>query len=125
MADIRIKRGASLMLNFDFSNADGTPFNLQGVSLTLTIADPRGNMLVNAQLDVLAPNWSFVLTGVAGQASASIYNTGVWPEGLAQGDLLISANGQSMISQSFGVRVERPVVQVAPDPAPYNPVLAP
>lgn len=125
MGDIRVKRGASLALNFDFGNPDGTPWDAQGASMTLTIADPRGNLLLSAQLNVLTPLCAFVLTGTAGQASATIYSTADWPEGLMQGDLLIAANGMSMISQSFGIRVERPVIQVGPDPAAYNPVLAP
>ncbi|OYV89666.1 MAG: hypothetical protein B7Z57_11600 [Acidiphilium sp. 37-60-79] len=116
MADIRVKRGAALTLNFGFGNPDGTPFDIQNVLLTLTVADPRGNLLASTGLQP---------TGVAGQAAVTIQSTATWPEGLVQADLLITVNGTSIISQSFGIRVERPVVQLAPDPAAYNPVTAP
>jgi hypothetical protein len=125
MPDIRIKRGSLLGLLFAFGNPDGTPWNAQSASMTFTVADPRGNVLASAELGVLQPNITFALTGVAGQASVSIYSTANWPEGLMQADLLVSVNGMQVISQSFGIRVERPVVQIAPDPAAYNPVLAP
>lgn len=115
MADIRIKRGASLNLTFAFGNADGTAFDLAGVTLAMSVADPRGNRVAS-----LVP----VAGATPGVATVSVASTATWPQGLLEADLLIvSAAGSQAISQSFGIRVERPVTQLAPEPASYNPVI--
>lgn len=116
MADIRIKRGSTLTLTFAFGNADGTAFNLAGVALMMAVADPRGNTLA-----LVVP----VIGATPGVAAVTIPSTANWPEGLMEADILITAASGQVISQSFGIRVERPVTQLAPDPAAYNPVLAP
>lgn len=116
MTDIRIKRGASLALTVAFANADGTAFDLAGVTLSGSVCDPRGNLVAPLTLTA-AP-----ATGVATIAVAS---TATWPEGLLEADIVVVAAQGTAISQSFGIRVERPVSQLAPDPAAYNPVLAP
>lgn len=115
MADIRIKRGSMLSLTFAFGNADGTAFSLTGVALLMNVADPRGNSIASV---VPVPG------AAPGTATVTIASTATWPEGLMEADILITAAGGQVISQSFGIRVDRPVTQLAPDPAPYNPVLA-
>lgn len=115
MADIKIKRGSTLNLTFAFGNADGTAFSLAGVTLAMTVADPRGNLVA-----ALQP----VASATPGVATVAVASTAAWPEGLLEADLLIvSAGGDQAISQSFGIRVQRPVTQLAPDPAAYDPVL--
>ncbi|MHB1305287.1 MAG: hypothetical protein ACYCZB_17790 [Acidiphilium sp.] len=114
--DIRIKRGATLSLTATFANADGTAFDLTKVTLSGSVADARGNLI--APLAVVAG-------ATPGMATIAVGSTAAWPEGLLEADIVVTAPAGVAISQSFGIRVERPVTQLAPDPAPYNPVLAP
>jgi hypothetical protein len=117
MADIRIKRGATLSLTLLFTNSDGTAFDLTTVTMTASVADPRGNLITPL---TIAP-----VAGSTGVATITVLSTATWPEGLMQADIVLSNTAGTSITQSFGIRVERPVTQLAPDPAPYNPVLSP
>jgi hypothetical protein len=114
MPDIRIKRGATLNLTLAFANADGTAFDLAGVTLSAAAADPRG--IISVTLTVTP-------SATAGVATITEVNTATWPEGLMEADIVVVSSAGVAISQSFGIRVERPVTQMAPDPAPYNPIL--
>lgn len=116
MADIRIKRGTSLSLMLAFANADGSAFDVSTVTLSGTVRDSRETLVA-----VLTP----VPTGVPGQASILVSNTTSWPEGLLRADFFVVAANTQAISQSFGIKVERGVTQLSPEPPAYNPVLAP
>lgn len=113
MTDIRIKRGMPLSLNVVFSNADGSAFDITGFTLGGTVRDARSNLVA-----ALAP----AATTITGAASVMVQDTAGWPEGLLQGDIVVTSADGSVISEAFGIRVERPVTQLAPAPASYDPV---
>lgn len=116
MTDIRIKRGSTLTLTASFANADGTAFDLTKVVLSGSVADARGNLV--APLAV-------VMGATPGVATIAVASTATWPEGLLEADIVVTAPSGVAISQSFGIRVERPVSQLAPEPAAYNPITSP
>lgn len=114
MPDVRIKRGMPLSLNITFANADGTAFDLTGLTLGGTVRDARDNFVAS-----LAP----AASTVTGAASVMVQDTAAWPEGMLRADIVVTAaDGSDAISEPFAIRVEKPVTQLSPEPAPYDPV---
>jgi hypothetical protein len=114
VTDVRIKRGMPLSLNVVFANADGSAFDLTTVVLGGTVRDARDNLV-----QVLQPQASTV----AGAASVYVPSTAAWPLGLLRGDIVVTdPDGSASISEAFGIRVERPVTELSPPGATYDPV---
>lgn len=114
MTDVRIKRGMPLSLNVVFANADGSAFDLTTVTLGGSVRDARDNLVA-----VLDPQAS----SIAGAASVFVPSTAAWPTGLLRGDIVVTdPDGTASISEAFGIRVERPVTELSPPGASYDPV---
>lgn len=114
MTSIRIKRGMPLSLSISFENADGTAFDLSAVTLGGSVRDNRGHLVA-----ALSPQ----ITTQAGVASVLVASTASWPEGLLQADITVqAADGTVAISDAVAVKVERPVTELSPAPAMYDPV---
>ncbi len=100
--EIRVKQGASLLLQFTFQNDDGTPVDLTNLTLASQVRDPEG---------VLVATLPIVLTGTEGVATVTVADTSQWAPGTLRGDVAGVTGGLTVISETFGVRVERAVTQ--------------
>lgn len=100
--EIRIKQGASLLLQFTFQDDDGTPLDITNLSLVSQVRDPTGELVATLPI---------VLTATEGVASATVANTSQWPLGTLRGDIMGMSAGLVALSETFGIRVEKAVTQ--------------
>lgn len=100
--ELSIKQGAALVLNLQFTNADGTPADLSAVALSSQLRDAT-NLLI-ASLPI-------TLGATIGTASIEVADTTAWPIGVLRGDIKAVAAGLPAYSQTFALRVERAVTQ--------------
>lgn len=102
MPAITIKQGASLSLDLAFSNADGTPTDLSGASITAQVRDA-----VDTEVAALTAT----LGGLPGHASLVATNTSGWPITALRCDVRVVQAGLTSFSETFQIYVERAVTQ--------------
>jgi hypothetical protein len=113
MADINIKRGATLSETLSFTTA-GAPTVLTGMTMQAIVRTAEGALVAT-----LTP----VPTSTAGQATIYVQDTSAWPEGLLAVDVMIAApGGAQTLSQTFSIEVEHAETYTLPPQVSYDPV---
>jgi hypothetical protein len=103
VADIHIKRGASLILSMQLLNADGSNFAIDPLSVvSCGIADIDGNLVDMPPLTQPA--------GTVGVLTLEVDATAAWPLGQLRADVTIQSYGTVAISESFPIYVDPPAV---------------
>jgi hypothetical protein len=111
---INLKRGASLLLNLNFTNPDGTPTVLTGFTLEAQLRDAEERLVAT-----LTP----VATATPGLATIDVVDTSPWPEGLLRIDACaINAGIAQVFSPTYGIQLLHAETELLPPLAPYNPV---
>jgi hypothetical protein len=100
--EIRIKQGASLLLQLSFVDNTGAPVDLTNATLTAQLRNPIGDLIATLPI---------VKTDITGVATITVADTHLWPIGMLRTDILCVAAGLGVISETAGVRVERAVTQ--------------
>ena len=102
MAEIRIKRGATLALQLTFQADDGTPLDLTAVTLSAQVRTPAGDLVTGLPI---------VRTDVAGVATVTVNDTSQWPVGMLRSDLKALIAGAAVFSDTFAIHVSQAVTQ--------------
>ena len=102
MSEIRIKRGETLRLMFTFTDDHGVPIDLSTVMLAAQVRAPNDDLV--AVLPI-------VVTDVSGVATVQVADTAQWPLGLLRSDIKLLTGGLPVLSDTFGIRVNRAVTQ--------------
>ena len=100
--EIRIKQGASLLLQMAFVDDNGAPVDLTNATLTAQLRDPVGDLVATLPI---------VISGMTGIATITVPDTHLWPTGGLRTDIRCVTAGLVVISETVGVRVERAVTQ--------------
>ena len=100
--EIRIKRGASLLLQLTFENDDGSIGDLSRLVLSSQVRGPEGNLVATLPI---------VVTSTEGVATVTVPNTSQWPVGTLRADIMGVTGGLIALSETFGIRVERAVTR--------------
>lgn len=106
MADtpFSLKQGASFRLSGTATQDGGGAFDLRGATLSAKLRD-SGDAEV-ATLTVAA------VSAVDGSFSVTAASTAAWPPGVLRGDIKIMlVGGEVTFTETFSVRVERPVTR--------------
>ena len=96
---LRLKQGASLALDLLLTDDLGSPIALAAGMVSVAVADPYGNPVAT-----LTP----VLAAQQGWATLAA-DTALWPLGRLAAEVHVTAAGQTAISDSFTITIERPV----------------
>jgi hypothetical protein len=102
--DFAIKSGATFSLSGTAAQPGGAAWNLTGATLTAKLRDAGGAEIASLTCAIVSP------TGGTFTVSAS--DTTAWPVGTLRGDIRIAfAGGTVAFTETFTVRVERPVTR--------------
>lgn len=102
MSVIRIKQGDSLLLTMTFVNDDGSGVDLTNVTLSAQVRDVSDNPIA-----VL----TIVKSSVLNVATVQETETGLWPPGILRADLKLVSGGLVVLSDTFGIHVNRAVTR--------------
>lgn len=104
MADLAIKQGEGLNLVMNFTNDDGTIPDLSAATLVLTLRDALAALVATITLVPYS-------TGGAhpGVWQALVLDTSNWPIGRLLGDVLVSAGGTAIFSDTVLLQVNQPI----------------
>lgn len=103
-APFSLKQGATFRLSGTATQDSGAVFDLTGATLSAKLRD-AGDALVETLT-------ATVVSASGGTFTLTAASTTAWPPGLLRGDIKIVASGGSItFSETFTVRVERPVTR--------------
>jgi hypothetical protein len=100
--EIRIKQGASLLLQLTFQSDAGAAIDLTNVSLASQVRDAEGNLIATLPI---------VPTSTDGVATVTVANTSLWPLGTLRGDIKATIGAVVALSETFSIRVDQAVTQ--------------
>ena len=101
MGELRIKQGEALLFQMTFLHEDNSAVDLTSVTLAAQVRDPVGNLVATLPI---------VVTGTTrGVATVTLADTTQWPLGLLRADVRATAGGLPVLSDTFGIRVNRAV----------------
>ena len=99
-AEVSIKQGDALVLNYQFNNDDGTPADLAAATVTSQVRDGQNNVVAILPVVPAATQGTFSVTATA---------TAAWPLGVLRSDIKLLLGGLVVHSDTFAIRV-RPAV---------------
>lgn len=103
-ATFSLKQGATFRLSGTATQDSGAVFDLTGATLSAKLRDAS-----EAEVATLTAT---VVSASGGTFTLTAASTAAWPLGLLRGDIKIVASGGSItFSETFTVRVERPVTR--------------
>lgn len=104
VADIPIKQGATFRLSGTATQDSGAAFDLTGATLSAKLRD-AGDAVVETLTVAL-------VSAASGTFTVSSAGTAGWPVGLLRGDIkIVLAGGDISFTDTFTVRVEKPVTR--------------
>ena len=102
MNEIRIKRGAALIMQMAFTDDFSVPIDLTNVTLAAQVRDSSDNLVAVLPITITAQ------TGIA---TVQVADTTLWPVGLLRTDILLTTAGLPVLSESIPIRVNRQITQ--------------
>jgi hypothetical protein len=102
MPQIEIKQGAALRMQWTFTNNDGSPADLTSVTLSSQVRTVTNDLVTALPI---------VRTAAQGVATVEVDDTTAWPIGLLRCDIKAVIAGVPVLSDTFGIHVQRSVTQ--------------
>lgn len=104
MSEFTLKQGATFRLSGTATQDSGAAFDLTGATLSAKLRDAADALVATLTVALVSAG--------AGTFTVSAASTDAWPVGLLRGDILIVlAGGEKTFTQTFHVRVEKPVTR--------------
>lgn len=98
---LRIKQGAWLALDLFVTDDLGSGVDLTGATVDVVVCDPLGNAVAMLALTPSPEQgWGTIASSTAG-----------WPLGRLNAEVWVTVGGSTEISDTFSIRIERPVSQ--------------
>ena len=94
--EVRIKRGDALAMQMAFEFDDGSPVDLTNATVAAQIRTASGDLVCTLPLQI---------TDTPGVVTVTVPDTSQWPIGMLRGDVVLTAAGLPVHTETYGITV--------------------